>query len=120
LHPDWGPQRIVCLTEETTEWLYLLGQEQRIVGISGYTVRPPRARQEKPRISSFLDGKIDRIVPIDLPCQMEGFGIITRRDRLLSPAGEVMLRAIRATAQTLYGLVGAVGVAGGDRLGPAT
>jgi len=47
------------------------------------------------------------ILPIDLPCQMEGFGIITRRDRLLSPAGEVMLRAIRATAQTLYGLEGA-------------
>ena len=39
-----GPQRIVCLTEETTEWLYLLGQESRIVGISGYTVRPRRAR----------------------------------------------------------------------------
>jgi iron complex transport system substrate-binding protein len=61
---DYSPQRIVCLTEETTEWLYLLGQEQRIVGISGYTVRPPRARQEKPRISSFLDGKIDRIVAL--------------------------------------------------------
>jgi DNA-binding transcriptional LysR family regulator len=44
------------------------------------------------------------ILPIDLPCQMEAFGIITRRDRLLSPAAEVMLRAIRATAQTVYGL----------------
>lgn len=44
-----GPQRIVCLTEETTEWLYLLGQEARIVGISGYTVRPRRAREESPR-----------------------------------------------------------------------
>ncbi|WP_369823360.1 ABC transporter substrate-binding protein, partial [Limnohabitans sp. JirII-31] len=43
-----GPSRIVCLTEETTEWLYLLGQEARIVGISGYTVRPRRARAEKP------------------------------------------------------------------------
>ena len=61
---DTGPQRIVCLTEETTEWLYLLGQEHRIVGISGYTVRPRRARLEKPRISSFLDGKIDRIVEL--------------------------------------------------------
>ena len=40
----WGPRRIVCLTEETTEWLYLLGEEARIVGISGYTVRPRRAR----------------------------------------------------------------------------
>ena len=48
-----GPQRIVCLTEETTEWLYLLGEEHRIVGISGYTVRPRRARDEKPRVSAF-------------------------------------------------------------------
>ncbi|MBK7262077.1 MAG: cobalamin-binding protein [Rubrivivax sp.] len=59
-----GPQRIVCLTEETTEWLYLLGEDARIVGISGYTVRPRRARQEKPRVSAFLDGKIDRIVAL--------------------------------------------------------
>ena len=59
-----GPQRIVCLTEETTEWLYLLGEQDRIVGISGYTVRPRRARQEKPRVSAFLDGKIDRIVAL--------------------------------------------------------
>src|SRR6185436_12164340 len=59
-----GPQRIVCLTEETTEWLYLLGEEHRIVGISGYTVRPRRARDEKPRVSAFLDGKIDKIVAL--------------------------------------------------------
>lgn len=44
------PCRIVCLIEETTEWLYMLGQQSRIVGISGYTVRPPAARKEKPRI----------------------------------------------------------------------
>jgi iron complex transport system substrate-binding protein len=60
-----GPRRIVCLTEETTEWLYLLGREERIVGISGYTVRPRRARQEKPRVSAFLSGKIDRIVALE-------------------------------------------------------
>ncbi len=59
-----GPQRIVCLTEETTEWLYLLGEDARIVGISGYTVRPRRARAEKPRVSAFLDGRIDRIVAL--------------------------------------------------------
>jgi iron complex transport system substrate-binding protein len=59
-----GPRRIVCLTEETTEWLYLLGCEERIVGISGYTVRPRRARTDKPRVSAFLDGKIDRIVEL--------------------------------------------------------
>ena len=63
-----GPQRIVCLTEETTEWLYLLGEEARIVGISGYTVRPARARQEKPRVSAFLSAKIDRILELKPDC----------------------------------------------------
>jgi iron complex transport system substrate-binding protein len=54
------PQRIVCLTEETTETLYLLGQGDRVVGVSGYTVRPPEARQ-KPRVSAFVNAKFDRI-----------------------------------------------------------
>ena len=62
------PQRIVCLTEETTEWLYLLGQEQRIVGISGYTVRPRRAREEKPKVSAFLSAKIDKILALKPDC----------------------------------------------------
>ena len=62
------PQRIVCLTEETTEWLYLLGQERRIVGISGYTVRPSRARQEKPKVSAFLSAKIDKILALEPDC----------------------------------------------------
>jgi iron complex transport system substrate-binding protein len=59
-----GPRRIVCLTEEATEWLYLLGEEARIVGISGYTVRPRRAREEKPKVSAFLTAKIDRILDL--------------------------------------------------------
>src|SRR5688572_7439718 len=54
------PSRIVCLTEETTETLYLLGEGDRVVGVSGYTVRPPEARQ-KPRISSFLHARFDKI-----------------------------------------------------------
>ncbi len=61
-----GPQRIVCLTEETTETLYLLGEERRIAGISGYTVRPARARREKPRVSAFTSanlGKIEALRP---------------------------------------------------------
>jgi iron complex transport system substrate-binding protein len=58
------PQRIVCLTEETTETLYLLGEDWRIVGISGFTVRPARARKEKPRVSAFTSAKIDRIVAL--------------------------------------------------------
>src|SRR5580765_3292986 len=62
--PARYPERIVCLTEETTETLYLLGEERRIVGISGYTVRPPRARQEKPRVSAFLSAKNDKILEL--------------------------------------------------------
>src|SRR5215471_13926170 len=54
------PSRIVCLTEETTETLYLLGQGHRIVGVSGYTVRPPEARQ-KPKVSAFINAKFDKI-----------------------------------------------------------
>ncbi len=54
------PNRIVCLTEETTETLYLLGQGDRIVGVSGYTVRPPEARQ-KPKVSAFINAKFDKI-----------------------------------------------------------
>ena len=66
--PELSPQRIVCLTEETTEWLYLLGQERRIVGISGYTVRPARARQDKPKVSAFLSAKIDKILALQPDC----------------------------------------------------
>jgi iron complex transport system substrate-binding protein len=62
------PQRIVCLTEETTEWLYLLGQEARIVGISGYTVRPTQARRDKPKVSAFLSAKIDKILALKPDC----------------------------------------------------
>ncbi|MCB1625469.1 MAG: cobalamin-binding protein [Pseudomonadales bacterium] len=58
------PERIVCLTEETTETLYLLGEDWRIVGISGFTVRPPIARKEKPRVSAFTSAKIDRIIAL--------------------------------------------------------
>jgi iron complex transport system substrate-binding protein len=58
------PSRIVCLTEETTETLYLLGEEARIVGISGFTVRPARARREKPRVSAFTSAKIDKILAL--------------------------------------------------------
>lgn len=58
------PGRIVCLTEETTETLYLLGEQARIVGISGFTVRPPRARREKPKVSAFTSAKIDKILAL--------------------------------------------------------
>lgn len=58
-----GPRRIVCLTEETTETLYLLGEQDRIVGISGYTCRPPEARQ-KPKVSAFTSAKIGKILEL--------------------------------------------------------
>src|SRR5579859_6402277 len=59
-----GPQRIVCLTEEPTEVLYALGEQDRIVGISGFTVRPPRARREKPKVSAFTSAKIGEILKL--------------------------------------------------------
>ncbi|MBK8286232.1 MAG: cobalamin-binding protein [Ahniella sp.] len=58
------PQRIVCLTEEPTEVLYALGEQDRIVGISGFTVRPARARKEKPKVSAFLSARIERILEL--------------------------------------------------------
>src|SRR5215470_11484213 len=58
------PRRIICLTEETTETLYLLGEGHRVVGISGYTVRPPEARQ-KPKVSAFINAKFDKILALE-------------------------------------------------------
>ena len=58
------PRRIICLTEETTETLYLLGEQDRIVGVSGYTVRPPEARK-KPRVSAFINAKFDKILALE-------------------------------------------------------
>ncbi len=58
------PTRIICLTEEPTEVLYALGEQERIVGISGFTVRPKQARREKPRVSAFTSAKVDRILEL--------------------------------------------------------
>jgi iron complex transport system substrate-binding protein len=109
-----GPRRIVCLTEETTEWLYLLGEQDRIVGISGYTVRPRRARDEKPRISSFLDGKIDRIVALE-PDLVIGFSDMQAAlaDKLIRAGLNVLVTNQRSideifgTLRLVAGLVGA-------------
>jgi iron complex transport system substrate-binding protein len=59
-----GPQRIVCLSTETCETLYLLGEQARIVGISGFTVRPPQARKEKPKVSGFSSARLDKILAV--------------------------------------------------------
>lgn len=70
-----GPQRIVCLTEEPTEVLYALGEQHRIVGISGFTVRPAIARKEKPKVSAFTSAKIDEILRLE-PDFVVGFSDI--------------------------------------------
>jgi ABC-type hemin transport system substrate-binding protein len=90
------PQRIVCLTEETVETLYLLGEEERIVGISGYVVRPPRARREKPRVSAFTSADIPKILALkpdlvltfsDLQADIAAeFDQVRRRGPRLQPA----------------------------------
>ncbi|MFM2051099.1 MAG: hypothetical protein RL682_1590 [Pseudomonadota bacterium] len=91
LNFNLGPQRIVCLTEETTEWLYLLGQEHRIVGISGYTVRPRRAREDKPKVSAFLSAKIDKILELQPDCVL-GFS-----DLQADIAAELVRRGVQVT-----------------------
>ena len=70
-----GPRRIVCLTEEPTETLYALGEQDRIVGISGFTVRPAIARKEKPKVSAFISAKIDEILKLE-PDMAIGFSDI--------------------------------------------
>ena len=62
---QFPPRRIVCLTEETVETLYLLGEQGRIVGVSGYAVRPPRVRREKPRVSAFISADIPKILGLE-------------------------------------------------------
>src|SRR3569832_496142 len=87
----YAPQRIVCLNEEATEWLYLLGEEARIVGISGYTVRPRRAREEKPKVSAFLSAKIDKILELQPDCVF-GFS-----DLQADIASELVRRGVQVT-----------------------
>jgi iron complex transport system substrate-binding protein len=109
-----GPQRIVCLTEETTEWLYLLGEDHRIVGISGYTVRPRRARQEKPRVSAYLDGNVEKIVAL-APDLVIGFSDMQAAlaDKLIRAGLNVLVTNQRSvdeiftTLRLVAGLVGA-------------
>jgi iron complex transport system substrate-binding protein len=62
---NFPPQRVVCLTEETVETLYLLGEDARIVGVSGYAVRPPQVRREKPRVSAFISADIGKILALN-------------------------------------------------------
>ena len=61
--PKW-PERIICLTEETTEALYLMAEDHRIVGISAYTMRPERARKEKTKVSAYITARTDKILSL--------------------------------------------------------
>lgn len=61
---NFPPERIICLTEETVETLYLLGEQDRIVGVTGYAVRPPAVRKEKERVAAFTSAKIDKILSL--------------------------------------------------------
>jgi iron complex transport system substrate-binding protein len=115
------PERIVCLTEETVETLYLLGEERRIVGISGYTVRPPRARREKPRVSAFTSADIPKIVALkpDLvltfsDLQADIAADLIRRGIDVQAFNQRSIAEILAMIRTLGALVGAAARA--DRL----
>src|SRR6188508_316149 len=100
--PATYPTRIVCLTEETTETLYLLGEEARIVGISGFTVRPPRARREKPKVSAFTSAKIDKILELK-PDFVVGFSDIQAdiAAELVRAGVEVWIANHRSVAEIL-------------------
>ena len=108
------PQRIVCLTEETVETLYLLGEDARIVGVSGYAVRPARVRREKPRVSAFISADIDKILALapDLvltfsDLQADIVAALIRRGVAVHAFNQRDLAGIFAMIRTVGALVGA-------------
>src|SRR6266705_1373723 len=110
----YPPSRIVCLTEETVETLYLLGEEHRIVGVSGYAVRPARVRKEKPRVSAFISADIDKILALspDLvltfsDLQADIVASLIRRGVAVHAFNQRDLAGIFAMIRTLGALVGA-------------
>ena len=114
-------ERIVCLTEEPTEILYLLEEDRRIVGISGFTVRPPRARREKPKVSAFTSAKIDRILDLE-PDLVFGFSDIQAdiAAELVRSGVEVHIfnhRSVAGILRTVRAIAALVGcTARGERL----
>jgi iron complex transport system substrate-binding protein len=108
------PERIVCLTEETVETLYLIGEDARIVGVSGYAVRPARVRREKPRVSTFINADIDKILALnpDLvltfsDLQADIVAGLIRRGVAVHAFNQRDLAGILAMIRTLGALVGA-------------
>jgi iron complex transport system substrate-binding protein len=107
------PERIVCLTEETVETLYLLGEEHRIVGVSGYAVRPARVRKEKPRVSAFISADFERILALkpDLvltfsDLQADIAAELIRRNVAVHAFNQRDVAGILAMIRTLGALVG--------------
>lgn len=112
------PQRIVCLTEETVETLYLLGEQGRIVGVSGYAVRPPQVRREKPRISAFISADIPRILALDpdlvlafSDLQADIVADLVRAGVAVHVFNQRDVAGILAMIRTLGGLIGEAGKA---------
>ena len=112
------PKRIVCLTEETVETLYLLGEEHRIAGVSGYAVRPPRVRREKPRVSAFITADVPKILALvpDLvltfsDLQADIAAELIRKGVAVHAFNQRDIAGIFAMIRTLGALVGASGKA---------
>jgi iron complex transport system substrate-binding protein len=108
------PQRIVCLTEETVETLYLLGEEAKIVGVSSYAVRPARVRREKPRVSAFISADIDKILALEpdlvltfSDLQADIVAALVRRGVAVHAFNQRDIAGIFAMIETLAALVGA-------------
>jgi iron complex transport system substrate-binding protein len=112
------PQRIVCLTEETVETLYLLGEDRRIVGVSGYAVRPARVRKEKPRVSAFVSADFEKILALEpdlvltfSDLQADIAAELIRRNVAVHAFNQRDVAGILAMIRTLGALVGAAGKA---------
>ena len=108
------PERIVCLTEETVETLYLLGEERRIVGVSGYAVRPARVRKEKPRVSAFISADFEKILALEpdlvltfSDLQADIAAELIRRNVAVHAFNQRDVAGILAMVRTLGALVGA-------------
>ncbi|MGE0232002.1 MAG: cobalamin-binding protein [Flavobacteriaceae bacterium] len=108
------PERIICLTEETVETLYLMGEQDRIVGVSGYAVRPPGVRREKPRVSAFTSADIEKILALEpdlvltfSDLQADIVAELIRRGVTVHAFNQRDVAGILAMIRTLGALVGA-------------
>src|SRR4051794_7153237 len=105
----YPPERIICLTEETVETLYLLGEERRIVGVSGYAVRPPRVRREKPRVSSFISADLDKILALEPDLALTFSDLQADIVRDLVKAGAAVHAFNHRDVEGIFGMIRTVG-----------